>query len=202
MRKSLKLLAGVVGLVSLAIPATPASATVNPAQVNGYAYGQPLWLNNPPWTPNAQTMSNQTNIVIARGYGICVRYGARFDMANLNDSSGFPYPVTSLSAFALAVVDDGACTGAIINTAISINMRPFMPNDYGNPTLRHNCVASNYGPNGVVNVWGVSQAGQCFPTVTVVSTGTYPRSGAYNHLVEVYVFGAVFMHAPGNHTIL
>lgn len=202
MRKSLKLLAGVVGLVSLAIPAAPASATVNPAQVNGQAYGQPLWNVNT-YAANAQTMSNQTNVVIARGYGLCVRYGARFDMAVLYDSSGLPYAVTSLSAFALIVADDGNCTGPIYNTAISINMTPYMPGGVPSyyPRHRPNCVASNYGPSGVVNVWGVSNAGQCAPTYVHYSSGTYPASGIYLHNVNVYVNGAVFSHRPGGHYI-
>lgn len=206
MRFPLKALAAGVLAGALLSSSAPASADINPNLYNGSpSASQPLWYSGTHHNP--QTMSNQGNIVIARGYGMCVRYGSRFDFVV---AAGGYRAETHTTAFALIQVDDGACTGPIINTPITVVTTPWMPKkaaywgdpNAGLPARRSGCEAGHtIIGNGFVSVSMTAGWADCTPTVHNGGYYVWPDTGWYNQDTRVYVNGASFSHVPVSHQL-
>lgn len=205
-----KICAVALSLIALLVSAcspTPAYAVINENLNNAnWTYNGPYWLGFDLFgypVENPQTASNQTNIILARGYGMCVKYGVRLDL--LPDWAHNSEKI-QMTAHALVQADNGSCTGPLVNVPITVETAPLMPiTDTGPPQLRA-CTFSNTA-TAWVTLNRTSNVGQCHPSTEIRDGVPYEQShnsmpGYWSTFTAVKVNGATFFHRPVDHLLI
>lgn len=189
----------------VALSVSPSAANITPGLVNTnpqVTNSQPLWY--PSFNlANDQTMSNQNGLLLARGYGQCVIYGARLDTRGIRFANGQWAAATEINNFAIVRYDDGYCTGPLVNTPITVDTAILLPVwNQLYPTLR-DCKAVATA-NGYVTQRRFGFSGGCTPEIKGVGAifpATHPAHGKYQTFSVIKVNGAEFWHLTPYHCI-